>query len=71
MKTPDDILNARILMVDDQPYNIALLRMILKEAGYTHMESTTDPREAQPMYLANKPDIVLLDLQMPHIDGLA
>jgi putative two-component system response regulator len=69
VKTPDDILNARILMVDDQPYNIALLRMILKEAGYTHMESTTDPREAQPMYLANKPDIVLLDLQMPHIDG--
>lgn len=69
MTMNDDILNARILMVDDQPYNLALLRMILKEAGYKHLEATTDPREALPMYQANKPDIVLLDLQMPHIDG--
>ncbi len=65
----DDILHARILIVDDQPYNIALLRMILKEAGYTNLDSTVDPREALPLYLANRPDIVLLDLQMPHIDG--
>ncbi len=69
MILPDDILNARILMVDDQPYNIALLRMILKEAGYTNLESTTDSREALPLYQAHVPDIVLLDLQMPHLDG--
>jgi putative two-component system response regulator len=69
VKLPEDILHARILLVDDQPYNIALLRMILKDAGYTNIESTADPREALPMYNANKPDIVLLDLQMPHIDG--
>lgn len=66
---PPDILNARLLIVDDQPYNIALLRMILRDAGYTNIATTTDPREALPMYHSDKPDIVLLDLQMPHIDG--
>ncbi len=69
MSLPEEILHARILIVDDQPYNIALLRMILKEAGYTTIDATTDPREALPLYQANRPDIVLLDLQMPHIDG--
>ena len=69
MRVPPDILAARILIVDDQTYNIALLRMILKEVGYQTIDATTDPREALPLYVANKPDLVLLDLQMPHIDG--
>lgn len=69
VKLPEDILHARILIIDDQPYNIALLRMILRDAGYTNIDSTADPRQALPMYQANRPDIVLLDLQMPHIDG--
>ena len=67
--TEQRIMDACILIVDDQAYNIALLKLILKEAGYTHLHATTDPREALPLYLEHKPDLVLLDLQMPHIDG--
>ena len=63
------ILKARILVVDDQAYNVALLKMILKDAGYGPILSTSDSRQALPLYLEHKPDLVLLDLQMPHIDG--
>ena len=63
------ILNARILVVDDQAYNVTLLKMILKERGYSQIFATTDSREALPLYLQNKPDLVLLDLQMPYLDG--
>jgi putative two-component system response regulator len=67
--TQEQIQAASILMVDDQAFNITLLRMILREAGYANLHSTTDSRDAAGMYARLRPDIVLLDLQMPHIDG--
>ncbi len=64
-----DISNATLLIVDDQASNIQLLQMVLRGAGYTNIHSTTDSRQALEMYLRLRPDIVLLDLQMPHVDG--
>ena len=61
--------DACVLMVDDQASNIASLKMVLREAGYARLLSTTDSREALPLYLEHRPDLVLLDLQMPHLDG--
>ncbi len=66
-----ELRDATILLVDDQSYNIALLRMILKAAGYERILATTDSREALPLYVEHRPDVVLLDLSMPHLDGFA
>ncbi len=65
----DQVLAASVLIVDDQPVNIQLLKMLLREVGYRNVVTTTDPREALGLYKQHKPDIVLLDLQMPHLDG--
>lgn len=62
---------ARILIVDDEPANVELLRRLLERDGYSRLESTTDPRQAEQLYLRVQPDLVLLDLHMPHMDGLA
>ena len=62
---------ARVLIVDDEPSNIRLLERILEMFGTAVVKSTTDPRQALPLYLEFQPDIVLLDLHMPHLDGYA
>jgi len=62
---------ARILVVDDEPPNVLLLERILAKAGYTEVVSTTDPRNVQEMFLGFGPDVLLLDLHMPHLDGFA
>ena len=69
MAIDPEILQARVLIVDDQAYNTQLLKMILKGEGYLNLTATTDSREALPLYIQEKPDLVLLDLSMPHIDG--
>ncbi|HEX7089833.1 MAG TPA: HD domain-containing phosphohydrolase [Longimicrobiales bacterium] len=66
-----DFENARFLLVDDEEPNLRLLERILERAGYTQYKSTTDPRDALPIFLEFEPDLVLLDLHMPHIDGFA
>jgi putative two-component system response regulator len=63
--------NARILIVDDEPSNVDVLRRVLERAGFHRLETTTDPREAASMYVRLRPDLILLDLHMPHMDGLA
>jgi putative two-component system response regulator len=63
--------NARILVVDDEPANVDVLRRLLERSGFSRVESTNDPREAAPMYMKMRPDLILLDLHMPHMDGLA
>lgn len=63
--------NAKVLLVDDEQYNLLLLEEILKNAGYRHLLSTTDPRQALPLFIEKQPDILLLDLHMPHLDGFA
>jgi putative nucleotidyltransferase with HDIG domain len=60
---------ARILAVDDQEVNLRLLQQVLKHAGYSHVERTADPRQVVPLYLQFHPDLILLDLHMPHMDG--
>lgn len=67
--SPLSAQDATVLIVDDQPVNIQLLKVLLRDAGYTRIVSTTEPRDALALYLTHQPDIVLLDLQMPHLDG--
>lgn len=61
----------RIMIVDDQPQNLKLLTRLLLRAGITQVECTTDPLEALPLYRRIDPDLVLLDLHMPGLDGIA
>jgi signal transduction histidine kinase len=62
--------SARILIVDDEPVNVRLLERLLRQAGYQHLTATTDPRQAAPLFAEARPDLVLLDLHMPHQDGV-
>jgi putative two-component system response regulator len=63
--------HARILIVDDQPSNVLLLERMLHRAGYTSLKAITDSREALATFAVFDPDIILLDLHMPHLDGFA
>jgi PAS domain S-box-containing protein len=64
-----EILNASILVVDDQVANITLLEEMLLQAGYTRVSSTSNPREVCALHRKNNYDLILLDLQMPGMDG--
>jgi CheY-like chemotaxis protein len=64
-----DILNAKILVVDDKPANVLLIEGMLRVAGYTAVYSTTDPQAVSTMHRDNGYDLILLDLQMPVMDG--
>ena len=63
------ILNASILIVDDQVSNVSLLEQLLSAAGYSHVTSTMNPREVCAMHRKNAYDLILLDLQMAGMDG--
>lgn len=69
MISEQEILDARILVVDDQEANVQLLEQMLHEAGYLHTRSTTNPCSVCALHLANHYDLILLDLQMPGMDG--
>jgi putative two-component system response regulator len=62
--------NARILIVDDQEANIRLLQRILAPAGYVNLRTVRDPRQVLDRYMEFQPDLILLDLHMPYLDGL-
>jgi len=64
-----EILNASILIVDDQEANVRLLEQMLQEAGYRRVTSTMDPHAVCALHRANHYDLILLDLQMPGMDG--
>jgi signal transduction histidine kinase len=67
----DELTTAKILIVDDQLANVRLLERLLETAGYRQLSSTTDAREALARDRAFQPDLILLDLLMPHLDGVA
>src|SRR5687768_8666815 len=69
MISKPDILNAKILIVDDQEANVRLLEQMLSDAGYTCIASTMNPRDVSGLYRRNQYDLILLDLQMPGMDG--
>jgi DNA-binding response OmpR family regulator len=64
-----EILNAHILVVDDQPANTELLYTLLTDAGYRNVTCCTDPCEVYDLHHDNVYDLILLDLQMPVMDG--
>jgi two-component system C4-dicarboxylate transport response regulator DctD len=69
MATQNKILQGKILIVDDEPNNVALLEQTLQGVGYSSVRSTMDSRKVCDIFEEFKPDIILLDLNMPHMDG--
>jgi two-component system cell cycle response regulator len=69
MITAAAILNAGILVVDDQEANLTLLECLLREAGYTSVSTTRDPRAVTELQRHNQYSLILLDLHMPFMDG--
>lgn len=67
--TEADILAASILIVDDQEVNIRLLEQMLGESGYSRVSSTMNPNEVCALHRRHRYDLILLDLQMPDMDG--
>lgn len=71
MSTGQSARDARILAIDDEPANLALVEAVLLRDGYLHIQTLADPRRAVERHLGFRPDLVLLDLMMPSIDGYA
>ena len=71
MTRSSDILQARILIVDDLEANVILLEQMLHNAGYTAVSSTMAPDQVCALHLENHYDLILLDLLMPKMDGFA
>ena len=69
MLEASEILNASILIVDDQATNVMLLEQMLRNAGYGRVTSTMDPRAVCALHSAHRYDLILLDLQMPEMNG--
>jgi CheY-like chemotaxis protein len=64
-----NIADAHILIVDDQAANVQLLEQLLSEAGYTNLSTTMNPRDACTLHEEHPYDLILLDIQMPQMDG--
>ncbi len=63
------LLSAGILIVDDEPANVKLLERTLRAFGYRNTIATTDPREVLALFQQHECDLIVLDLNMPHMDG--
>src|SRR5438067_11286942 len=69
MIAESDILSASLLIVDDQEANVCLLEQTLSQAGYGRVSSTRNPHEVCALHRKHRYDLILLDLQMPGMDG--
>ena len=63
------MIDPNLLIVDDEPANVALLQAILQRAGYVSVRGTTEPRDVARLMQESEPDLILLDLTMPYLDG--
>lgn len=66
-----DKSKVKFLLVDDDPRSIQLIEALLRQEGYGQIKSTNNPRQARALFETMRPDLVVLDLQMPHMDGFA
>jgi putative two-component system response regulator len=66
-----ELAKMKILIIDDEPLNVALLQEILVENGYSSVESVIDSKLALDICRNSQPDLILLDLMMPPPDGFA
>ena len=66
-----NLTDSRILIVDDQTDNLRVLATVLGFAGYEKVNCLSDSREILATFKELNPDLILLDLHMPHVDGLA
>ena len=64
------LTESRILIVDDQPENLRALSTVLDLRGYRDVRCLDDSRHVVPVFLDYQPDLILLDLHMPHVDGI-
>lgn len=67
----ENLKNARLLIVDDEVANVRLLERLFERGGYSNYKGTTDSRLAVGLFQEFQPDLILLDLLMPHLDGFA
>lgn len=65
------IEDARLMVVDDQEANTQMLERMLRRSGFAHARSTTDPEQVLALHAEFHPDLILLDLHMPKLDGFA
>jgi CheY-like chemotaxis protein len=69
MVDSSDVLRGKVLIVDDQQASVRLLERMLRGAGYASVASTLDPHQVCELHQKNRYDLILLDLQMPGMDG--
>ena len=66
----DPILDSAIMILDDEPYNVMVVRKYLRDVGYTNLLECTDSSEALQIIAQKKPSLLLLDIMMPKVSGL-
>jgi DNA-binding response OmpR family regulator len=67
---PGEIRSANILVVDDEPHVIAIIKTALASDGYANVSSTTRPAEVVDLYRTTRPDLIILDMKMPGVHGM-